>query len=214
MLARSGACKQQPALSSSLALALEPPPIAPGAQMRGRENCRIVLQRRGAERSERERVASKANPGLGELVLRLQDSILSEASTLPTERRGAPSLTLPMSPAHANSELKMARLIVALACAAGVSAFLAPSTTAPAKTVVFGKGGELRDRKNQCGHILGSCRPFARARCTGGWLQQQALQQSSWLSNFDAKKRPPRDKTPAAPRPPKLQKKKSRPRAS
>ena len=134
--------------------------------MRGREKCRIVLQRRGAERSERERVASKANPGLGELVLRVQDSILSEARTL-ARRGGGPKSRLPMSPAHANSELKMARLIVALACAAGVSAFLAPSTTAPAKTVVFGKGGELRDRKNQCGHILGSCRPFARPCCTG-----------------------------------------------
>ena len=44
----------------------------------------------------------------------------------------------------------MARLAVALACAAGVSAFMAPSVTAPAKTVVYGKGGELRDRKLQC----------------------------------------------------------------
>ena len=49
----------------------------------------------------------------------------------------------------------MARLIVALACAAGVSAFLAPSapTTSP-KTVVFGKGGELRDRKRQRPHVI------------------------------------------------------------
>ena len=47
----------------------------------------------------------------------------------------------------------MARLIVALACAAGVSAFLAPSApTAAPKTVVFGKGGELRDRKQQRPH--------------------------------------------------------------
>jgi hypothetical protein len=133
--------------------------------MRGREKCRIVLQRRGAERSGELEFASKANPGLGELVLRVQDSILSEEDSAGEE--GVPSPGLPMSPAHANSELKMARLIVALACAAGVSAFLAPSTTAPAKTVVFGKGGELRDRKNQCGHILGSCRPFARPCCTG-----------------------------------------------
>ena len=43
----------------------------------------------------------------------------------------------------------MARLAVALACAAaGVSAFMAPSTPTPAKTVVYGKGGELRDRTN------------------------------------------------------------------
>ena len=111
------------------------------------------------------------------------------------------------------SEANMARLAVALALAAGAQAFMAPVTTQPAKTVVYGKGGELRDRTNQCG-ILGSCRPLSRPRCTGRWLQQQALQPSSWLSNFDAKKRPPRDKTPAAPRPPKLQKKKSRPRAS
>ena len=46
----------------------------------------------------------------------------------------------------------MVRTIVALACAAGVSAFLAPSAPAPAKTVVFGKGGELRDRKQQRPH--------------------------------------------------------------
>ena len=52
-------------------------------------------------------------------------------------------LVLPIAPI-------MARLIVALACAAGVSAFLAPSApTAAPKTVVFGKGGELRDRKRQ-----------------------------------------------------------------
>merc|ERR1712078_405583 len=49
-------------------------------------------------------------------------------------------------------ELKMARLIVALACAAGVSAFLAPSAPAPAKTVVYGKGGELRDRIQTVGN--------------------------------------------------------------
>ena len=48
------------------------------------------------------------------------------------------------------TRLIMARLAVALACAAGVSAFMAPSVTAPAKTVVYGKGGELRDRKLQC----------------------------------------------------------------
>ena len=49
----------------------------------------------------------------------------------------------------------MARLIVALACAAGVSAFLAPSApTAAPKTVVFGKGGELRDRKRQRPHVI------------------------------------------------------------
>jgi len=47
----------------------------------------------------------------------------------------------------------MARLIVALACAAGVSAFLAPSApTAAPKTVVFGKGGELRDRIQTVGN--------------------------------------------------------------
>jgi hypothetical protein len=51
----------------------------------------------------------------------------------------------------------MARLIVALACAAGVSAFLAPSApSASPKTVVFGKGGELRDRKQQRPHAF-SC---------------------------------------------------------
>ena len=55
-------------------------------------------------------------------------------------------LVLPIAPI-------MARLIVALACAAGVSAFLAPSApTAAPKTVVFGKGGELRDRKQQRPH--------------------------------------------------------------
>ena len=49
----------------------------------------------------------------------------------------------------------MARLIVALACAAGVSAFLAPSApTAAPKTVVYGKGGELRDRKRQRPHVI------------------------------------------------------------
>ena len=48
----------------------------------------------------------------------------------------------------------MVRTIVALACAAGVSAFLAPSAPAPAKTVVFGKGGELRDRKQQRPHVI------------------------------------------------------------
>ena len=111
------------------------------------------------------------------------------------------------------SEANMARLAVALALAAGAQAFMAPVTTQPAKTVVYGKGGELRDRTNQCG-ILGSCRPLSRPRCTGRWLQQQALQPSSWLSNCDAKKRPLRDKTPAAPRPPKRKKIKSHPRAS
>ena len=70
-----------------------------------------------------------------------------------------------------NSEANMARLAVALALAAGAQAFMAPVTTQPAKTVVYGKGGELRDRKNQCG-ILGSCRPLSRPRCTGRWLQQ------------------------------------------
>merc|ERR1719237_1206488 len=40
----------------------------------------------------------------------------------------------------------MARLAVALALAAGAQAFMAPVTTQPAKTVVYGKGGELRDR--------------------------------------------------------------------
>ena len=74
----------------------------------------------------------------------------------------------------------MARLAVALALAAGAQAFMAPVTTQPAKTVVYGKGGELRDRTNQCG-ILGSCRPLSRPRCTGRWLQQQALQPSSRL---------------------------------
>ena len=54
-------------------------------------------------------------------------------------------MTTPMQ-----TRLIMARLAVALACAAGVSAFMAPSVTAPAKTVVYGKGGELRDRKLQC----------------------------------------------------------------
>merc|ERR1712078_21368 len=49
-------------------------------------------------------------------------------------------------------ELKMARLIVALACAAGMGAFLAPSAPAPAKTVVYGKGGELRDRIQTVGN--------------------------------------------------------------
>ena len=57
-------------------------------------------------------------------------------------------LVLPIAPI-------MARLIVALACAAGVSAFLAPSApTAAPKTVVFGKGGELRDRKRQRPHVI------------------------------------------------------------
>merc|ERR1719327_782041 len=47
----------------------------------------------------------------------------------------------------------MARLIVALACAAGVSAFLAPSAPVSApKTVVFCKGGELRDRIQTVGN--------------------------------------------------------------
>ena len=44
------------------------------------------------------------------------------------------------------SEANMARLAVALALAAGAQAFMAPVTTQPAKTVVYGKGGELRDR--------------------------------------------------------------------
>ena len=41
------------------------------------------------------------------------------------------------------SEANMARLAVALALAAGAQAFMAPVTTQPAKTVVYGKGGEL-----------------------------------------------------------------------
>ena len=53
------------------------------------------------------------------------------------------------------SAVIMARLIVALACAAGVSAFLAPSAPVSApKTVVYGKGGELRDRKRQRPHVI------------------------------------------------------------
>ena len=46
-------------------------------------------------------------------------------------------------------------------------------------------------------------------RWTGRLVQPQALQPSSWLRKRDAKKRPPRDKTPAAPRPPKVKKIKS-----
>ena len=110
------------------------------------------------------------------------------------------------------SEANMARLAVALALAAGAQAFMAPVTTQPAKTVVYGKGGELRDRTNQCG-ILGSCRPLSRPRCTGRWLQQQALQPSSRLRKRYAKKRPLRDKL--APRRDlrrRLKKKKSRAR--
>ena len=87
----------------------------------------------------------------------------------------------------------MARLAVALACAAaGVSAFMAPSVQAPAKTVVYGKGGELRDRKDQCGYCI-TLLPLA-ARCTGRWSKQQALQPSSRLRKRYAKKRPLRDK--------------------
>ena len=87
----------------------------------------------------------------------------------------------------------MARLAVALACAAaGVSAFMAPSVQAPAKTVVYGKGGELRDRKDQCGYCI-TLLPLA-ARCTGRWSKQQALQPSSRLRKRYAKKRPQRDK--------------------
>ena len=107
----------------------------------------------------------------------------------------------------------MARLIVALAALASVEAFLAPSApTAAPKTVVFGKGGELRDRKLQCWilhEIVAVSPPLHRTL-----FQQQALQPSSWLRKRDAKKRPPRDKTPAAPRPPKVKKIKSHPRAS
>ena len=110
-----------------------------------------------------------------------------------------------------NSEANMARLAVALALAAGAQAFMAPVTTQPAKTVVYGKGGELRDRKDQCGYCI-TLLPLA-ARCTGRWSKQQALQPSSRLRKRYAKKRPLRDKL--APRRDlrrRLKKKKSRAR--
>ena len=56
------------------------------------------------------------------------------------------------------SEANMARLAVALALAAGAQAFMAPVTTQPAKTVVYGKGGELRDLSLI--HISEPTRPY------------------------------------------------------
>ena len=51
----------------------------------------------------------------------------------------------------------MARLAVALALAAGARAFMAPVTTQPAKTVVYGKGGELRDRTRPVWILARAC---------------------------------------------------------
>ena len=93
----------------------------------------------------------------------------------------------------------MARLIVALACAAGVSAFLAPSApTQPAKTVVFGKGGELRDRKQQRPHASARA-AAARPRCSERsahqlWCKKTAGKRRTLGSaTSDAKKRPRRE---------------------
>ena len=76
---------------------------------------------------------------------------LRARSTHPPKRHASSLIRQPVLPSAAI----MARLIVALACAAGVSAFLAPSApVSTPKTVVFGKGGELRDRKRQRPHVI------------------------------------------------------------
>ena len=95
-----------------------------------------------------------ANSLTGDLLRYFRDPCLCETTFYARStgvggygRQAHALMTTPMQ-----TRLIMARLAVALACAAGVSAFLAPSAPAPAKTVVFGKGGELRDRKQQRPH--------------------------------------------------------------
>ena len=128
---RAAALANSPALSSSLA-------CSPSRASAYRWTALGCGAERAAPRGARGEAggvrelefASKANAGLGELgALRTASGLVRSGSKSGPERWGvAARPSLPTSPAQRvlAFELIMARLIVALACAAGVSAFLAP----------------------------------------------------------------------------------------
>ena len=194
-LARCGACNSPAALSSSLACSRASTYRSRRSDAGPRE-VPPCLGRHSPEWSDLEVGSHQGQAWAGRALALQTGPSLVRRRACPVGTRGGGSKSLLSCITlytQQKSEANMARLAVALALAAGAQAFMAPVTTQPAKTVVYGKGGELRDRTNQCG-ILGSCRPLSRPRCTGRWLQQQALQPSSRLRKRYAKKRPQRDK--------------------
>ena len=102
------------------------------------------LVRRGREAVGRDLNARQAPIVAGELFPVAPRPLLVVCDGLRAARGGRRARLYVIDAADIAKQI-MARLAVALALAAGARAFMAPVTTQPAKTVVYGKGGELRD---------------------------------------------------------------------